>query len=114
MLRKAHPLLYPAQNLASVPLLTFMRKHVWCTAWLLLAHQQKHGHQRAGISSRDKEGVGKDWSMYCAVADLGMEEWVKGGWCVCFLRPLGYQLIVLMLSCVSPHFCLLSRLHGET
>jgi hypothetical protein len=94
---KTHPLLCPAQNPASVPLLTFARKHVWmalhalaqCTARLLLAHQQKQGRQRAGISSRDseEEGLREDWSVYCALADLGMEERVKGGWCVCVLRP---------------------------
>ena len=54
---KTHPLLCPAQNPASVPLLTFARKHVWmalhmlaqCTARLLLAHQQKQkqGRQQA-------------------------------------------------------------------
>ena len=46
---KTHPLLCPAQNPASVPLLTFARKRVWmalhvlarCTACLLLAHQHK-------------------------------------------------------------------------
>ena len=55
-----------------------------CTARLLLAHQQKQGRQRADISSRDgeEEGMRKDWSVYCALADLGMEERVKGGWCV--------------------------------
>jgi len=87
---KTHPLLCPAQNPASVPLLTFARKHVWmalhalaqCTARLLLAHQQKQGRQRAGISSRDseEESLREDWSVYCALADLGMEERVKGGW----------------------------------
>ena len=55
-----------------------------CTARLLLAHQQKQGRQRAGISSRDgeEEGMREDWSVYCALADLGMEERVKGGWYV--------------------------------
>src|SRR5580698_9442622 len=50
-----HPLLCPAQNPASVPLLAFARKHAWmalhaltqCTARLLLAHQQQ-GRQRTG------------------------------------------------------------------
>ena len=111
---KIHPLLCPAQNPASVPLLTFARKHVWmalhalaqCTARLLLAHQQKQGRQRAaGISSRDseEEGMREDWTVYCALADLGMEERVKGGWCVracvCVLRALRSRLIVLR-SCV--------------
>ena len=62
-----------------------------CTARLLLAHQQKQGRQRAGITSRDseeEEGMRKDWSVYCALADLGMEERVKGGWCVCVLHAL--------------------------
>ena len=85
-----------------------------CTVWLLLAHQQKHGRQQAGISSHDneEERVRKDWSRYCALADLGMEERVKGGWCVRVLRPLRYQLIVLLLSCDLRHSCLLSKLHG--
>jgi hypothetical protein len=102
---KVHPLLCPAQNPASVPLVTFARKHTWmalhalaqCTARLLLAHQQKQGRQRAGISGRDseEEGMREDWSVYCALADLGMEERVKGGWCVCAIcAPLGIRLIV--------------------
>ena len=107
---KTHPLLCPAQNPASVPLLTFARKHVWmalhalaqCTARLLLAHQQKQkpGPQRAEIGSHDSEegGMGEDWSVYCALADLGMEERVKGGWCVyvCVLHALWYRIC----SCV--------------
>jgi hypothetical protein len=62
-----------------------------CTARLLLAHQQKQGRQRAVITSRDseeeEEGMRKDWSVYCALADLGTEERVNGGWYVCTLRP---------------------------
>jgi hypothetical protein len=97
-----HPLLCPTQNPASIPLLTFARKHVWmalhalaqCTARLLLAHQQKQGRQRVGISSHDGEeeeqGMRKDWRVYCTLADLGMEKRVKGGWCVCLLLPLRY------------------------
>ena len=104
---KTHPLLCPVQNPASAPLLTFARKHAWmalhalaqCTARLLLTHQQKQGRQRAGISSRDsdEDGMHEDWSVYCALADLGMEERVKGGWCVsvCALHALGIRLIVL-------------------
>ncbi|KAN0120549.1 SET domain containing protein [Russula decolorans] len=73
-------------NPASIPLLTFARKHVWmalhalaqCTARLLLAHQQKQGRQRVGISSHDGEeeeqGMRKDWRVYCTLADLGMEK----------------------------------------
>ena len=69
-----------------------------CTARPLLAHQQKQkqGHQRAGIGSRDseEEGMGEDWSVYCALADLGMEERVKGGWCVyvCVLHAFRYRM----------------------
>ena len=69
-----------------------------CTARLLLAHQQKQkqGSQRAGIGSRDgeEEGISEDWSVYCALADLGMEERVKGGWCVyvCVLHALRYRI----------------------
>jgi hypothetical protein len=79
-------------------------------ARLLLAHQQKQGRQRAGISSRDseEEGMREDWSVYCALADLGMEERVKGGWyvcvCVCVLHTLGYRLIVLRSCRRSRHF----------
>ena len=88
---KTHPLLCPAQNPASVPLLAFARKHAWmalhalaqCTARLLLAQQQKPGRQRAtGSGGGEMEGMREDWSVYCALADLGMEERVKGGWCV--------------------------------
>jgi hypothetical protein len=39
------------------------------------------------------------WSVYCALADLVMEERVKWGWCVyvCVLRALRYRI----RSCVS-------------
>src|SRR5579863_6552655 len=78
-----HPLLCPAQNPASVPLLAFARKHEWmalhalaqCTARLLLAHQQQ-GHQRAG--GGESGGMGDDWRVYCALAELGMEQRAKG------------------------------------
>ena len=91
---KTHPLLCPAQNPASVPLLAFAKKHAWmalhalaqCTARLLLAHQQKPGRQRAGSDGDGNiEGMREDWSVYCALADLGMEERAKGDWCVCVL-----------------------------
>ena len=57
-----------------------------CMARLLLTHQQKQkqkqGRQRAGIGSRDgeEEGMREDWSVYWALADLGMEKRVKGSW----------------------------------
>jgi len=88
-IRKDTPLLCPVQNPASTPLLVFARKHAWmalhalaqCTARLLLAHQQKQGRQRAGGSGvGEQEGMREDWGVYCALADLGMEERVKGGW----------------------------------
>ena len=82
-----------------------LHAHAQCTARLLLAHQQKQGRQRAGISSRysEEKSMREDWSVYCALADLGVEERGKGGWyvCVCVLHALGYRLIVLTL-----------RLHG--
>jgi|SRR6267154_1435800 len=83
-----------------------------CTARLLLVHQQKQGHQRASISSRDneEEGSREDWSMYCALADLGMEERVKGGWCilVCILRA--FSGIDLLYYSTLMHFALLFAL----
>ena len=114
---ETHLLFCPVQSLASGPLLTFARKRmrmalhtlVQCTARLLLAHQQKQGPQQVGISSHDneEEGMCRDWSLYCTLVDLGMEERVKGGWyvCVCVLRALsGYRLIVLLLlSCIWRH-----------
>ena len=72
-----------------------------CTARLLLAYQQKQG--RTSSRESEEEGTREDWSVYCALADLGVEERGKGGWyvCVCVLHALGYRLIVLTL-----------RLHG--
>ena len=96
-----------------------------CTMRLFLAHQQKQGRQLAGTSSRDseEEGMHKDGSVYCTLADLGMEEQVKGGWyvCTCILRAFSdYRLIVLLLSCVLDHSgsegCMvwsLTVLHGK-
>ena len=62
-----------------MPLLTFARKNVWmafhaltqCAARLLLAHQ-------AG----GDDALRDDWRVYCALAELGMEERTQGGWCV--------------------------------
>ncbi len=72
-----------------------------CTARLLLAHQQKQGRQRAGSGGggggEEEEGMREDWSVYCALADLGMEERVKGGWCVC-IYVLRCEPLMLMLS----------------
>ncbi|KAH8988997.1 SET domain-containing protein [Lactarius hatsudake] len=73
---KTHPLLCPAQNPGSVPLLAFGRKHVWmalhaltqCAARLLLA-------QQAG-----DDVLRDDWRVYRALAELGMEERAQGGW----------------------------------
>ena len=82
-----------------------------CMARLLLALQQKQkqGRQRAGIGSRDSEEQGRrsDWGVFWALADLGMEEQVKRGWCVyvCVLHAFRYRLI----DC---SFSQLSRLYG--
>jgi hypothetical protein len=102
-----HPLLCPAQNPASVPLLAFARKHTWmalhalaqCTSRLLLAHQQQ-GRQRGGGGGGGGEGEGKedDWRVYCALADLGMEERAKGSWCA--FHSHFYSLISLALAYV--------------
>jgi hypothetical protein len=56
--------------------------------------KQKQRRQRAGIGNHDseEEGMREDWSVYCALADLGMEERVKGTWCVCVLRALRYRI----------------------
>ena len=53
-----------------------LRALAQCTVRLLLAHRRKQGRQRAGINSRnsEEEGMREDWSVYCALADLGMEE----------------------------------------
>ena len=107
---RTHPLLFPAQNPASVPLLIFARKNVWmglhalaqCMARLLLAHQQKQkqGCQQAGIGSRDseEEGMCSDWGVYWALADLRMGERVKRGWCVyvCVSTPSGTDILIVL------------------
>jgi hypothetical protein len=57
----------------------------------------------------------EDWHVYCALADLGMEERAHGNWCVCVLRaflrifldPLGIGLCIHACCVLS-----LSRLHG--
>ena len=120
---KVHALLCPTQDPVSVPLLTFARKHVWmalhalaqCTAWLLLAHQQKQGRQRAGMGSRnsEEEGMREDRSVYNALADLGMEGRVKRGWYVSVSAFCAFPDITSSLSCARaflPFF--FSRLHG--
>ena len=120
---KVHPWLCPTQDPVSVPLLTFARKHVWmalhalaqCTAWLLLAHQQKQGRQRAGMGSRnsEEEGMREDRSVYNALADLGMEGRVKRGWYVSVSAFCAFPDITSSLSCARaflPFF--FSRLHG--
>ncbi|KAI0297053.1 hypothetical protein B0F90DRAFT_1876045 [Multifurca ochricompacta] len=72
-----HPLVCPAQNPGSIPLLAFARKHSWmaihaltqCTARLLLAAQQAN-----------EDTLRDDWSVYRALAELGMEERAQGSW----------------------------------
>jgi len=52
----------------------------------------------------------ENWSVHCALADLGMEERVKGGWYLCVLRASQVSTqLTLMRSFPS---LLLSRLHG--
>jgi hypothetical protein len=126
---KTHPLLCPAQNPASVSLLAFARKHAWmalhalaqCTARLLLAHQQKQGRQRAGSGGggggggggeEEEEGMREDWSVYCALADLGMEERVKGGWCVCICVPASPSYLWLWLCFLATLLALKVARHG--
>jgi len=72
--RNTHPLLCPAQNPGSVPLLTFARKSGWlaihalaqCTSRILCAQQQ----------GRDND-LKLDWEVVKGLAMLGMEERFK-------------------------------------
>ena len=116
---KTHPLLCPAQNPASVPLLAFARKQTWlalhaltrCTARLLLAHQQQ-GRQRAGGGGGESEGIDDDWRVYCAFADLGMEERAKGSWWVIsriISQHLRRRLILMSYMRVSQGYGVRSR-----
>src|SRR6266702_1594928 len=87
---KTHPVLCPAQNPGSVPLLAFARKHVWmalhaltqCAARLLLA-------QQAG-----DDVLRDDWRVYRALAELGMEERAQGGWCAHAYRSCPSTVLV--------------------
>ena len=71
-----HPLLCPAQNPASTPLLAYARKNEWmalhalarCTARVLLQEQT------------DEAAFAADWEFVRALAQLGMEERAKGRW----------------------------------
>ncbi|EMD30911.1 hypothetical protein CERSUDRAFT_163648 [Gelatoporia subvermispora B] len=73
---RTHPLLCPAQNPASAPLLAFARKAQWmalhalaqCTARILLTNQQ------------DPSALQADLEVVRALAQLGMEERAKGEW----------------------------------
>ncbi|KAJ7146160.1 hypothetical protein C8R44DRAFT_756745 [Mycena epipterygia] len=68
---KTHPLLCPAQNPASMPLLRWVRTHEWmalhalaqCTARLLLANKEAN-----------KEALEADWAVIRGFAALGLEE----------------------------------------
>ena len=68
---KTHPLLCPAQNPASVPLLKFAKEVQWMalhaltqiTSRILLAHQQL-----------DDLGVDTEWQFVRALAEIGLEE----------------------------------------
>ena len=74
--RKTHPLLCPAQNPASVPLMNYAKANQWmalhalaqCTARVLLSEQ------------RDEKEFHEDWNIVTGLAQLGMEERAKGGW----------------------------------
>ncbi|KXN83197.1 putative lysine methyltransferase SET5 [Leucoagaricus sp. SymC.cos] len=67
---QVHPLLCPARNPASIPLIKFARETRWmalhalthCTGRLLLAYQS------------DEKTFNDDWEISCALAELGMEE----------------------------------------
>ncbi|KAI0076992.1 SET domain-containing protein [Panus rudis PR-1116 ss-1] len=73
---KTHPLLCPARNPASIPLLNFARKNEWmalhalaqCTARVLLSFQQ------------DETTFRGDLDICRSLASLGLEERVKVGW----------------------------------
>ena len=113
---KTHPLLCPAQNPASVPLLAFARKQTWmalhalarCTARLLVARRQQ-GRQRAGSGGGESEGMGDDWRVYCALADLGMEERAKGGWWVYVIRAFISHILGVGSICASQGYRVRSR-----
>lgn len=74
--KKTHPLLCPAQNPASTPLLRLSQATQWqalhaltqCTARLLLSEQ------------RDEKDFLDDWNVITGLAQLGMEERARGGW----------------------------------
>ncbi|EPS98900.1 hypothetical protein FOMPIDRAFT_1024458 [Fomitopsis schrenkii] len=73
---RAHPLLCPDSNPASVGLIKFARHGEWmalhalaqCTSRILLAYQ------------RDETQGAEDWRFLRAMAQLGMEQRAKGGW----------------------------------
>ncbi len=75
---KSHPLLCASRNPASAPLLHFARRNQWmalhalsqCTARVLLTYNQ------------DEKAFEEDWEVVRSLAQLGMEERAKGGWCV--------------------------------
>ena len=75
---RTHPLLCASRNPASAPLLHFARKNQWMglhalaqmTARVLLTFQQ------------DDKLFQEDWEVVRSLAQLGMEERAKGGWCV--------------------------------
>ena len=77
---RTHPLLCASRNPASAPLLHFARKNQWMglhalaqmTARVLLTFQQ------------DDKLFQEDWEVVRSLAQLGMEERAKGGWCVSF------------------------------
>ncbi|KZV75809.1 SET domain-containing protein [Peniophora sp. CONT] len=77
--QRVHPLLCPAQNPASTPLIKFARASAWlglhaltqCTARLLLDH---------AMQGEDAKTFEDEWKVVNALATLGMEERSKSGW----------------------------------
>ncbi|TBU59985.1 SET domain-containing protein [Dichomitus squalens] len=75
---RTHPLLCTSRNPAAAPLLHFARKNQWMalhalaqmTARVLLTFQQ------------DDKLFAEDWEVVRSLAQLGMEERAKGGWCM--------------------------------
>ncbi|KAA1474144.1 SET domain-containing protein [Dentipellis sp. KUC8613] len=70
---RIHPLLCPAQNPASVPLLTFARRAEW-----MALHAVAHCAARLLLAEPAQQA--EDWAVFRALAVLGMEERAKSTW----------------------------------
>lgn len=77
--KHTHPLLCPAQNPASAPLLAFVKKNRWMGLHALV---QVIARLLIAAQSGEEGQVERDWDVVSALAELSLEDRAKSVWSV--------------------------------